>query len=529
MEKGPGAGFTKARELFARAAAIQPEFVDILACQAAMDYQEGNLAAAEKSLKALLARDKDNVAAAIDQAFIWIRLGRYAQAEARLRSLIAGAAGNEEARIHLGLGSIHEGRGNDAAAAEEYRQAARSDPESPEPRVALALSLLRGGGAAEARGIAQALLQSQNDNLRIYAVCARILGEAELAAGDLDAALAHYLRAAEAGNGSAAVLERAGILLLRRGKLDAGYTFLKRLLELGGEERPEALNALGYYHYTRGENTAADGYFKKVLAATQSRTAKEKEFAARHAAARAYAQRAQELLADLELLEAWSADFGGPDGQTLNGWTEVERYGVQIARQSNQVILSGTQEREADGLTIATLQRPFDAATFARVTMEGRVASGDARLGLRLTGSARSGATAGLVFYRDLDGLLKFQVQSTQGDWAPGQPTDEKDPKSGKLVYAGTTRWPAGDGFHVLEVRRSKEGARRGTGRTSGFDLLLDGEVVAWNVTVGGLGSKTYELGFSAQTDAVDKNYTAFVKSFKVYRDKPRREIRAKR
>jgi hypothetical protein len=168
---------------------------------------------------------------------------------------------------------------------------------------------------------------------------------------------------------------------------------------------------------------------------------------------------------------------------------------------------------------MALLERPIEGTTFERLAMSARVDSGKVRLALRLEGTtSRGGATAGVIFFRDLDGVLRSEVKTSQGDWQAVPVAAGDTPASGKLVNPETGRWPADGAFHVLEIRRS---GKPGTKVAGGFDLYFDGEPVAWNIKVAGLGSRHYYVGLSGQTDAIDNEYSVTVESFKVYRAKP--------
>jgi tetratricopeptide (TPR) repeat protein len=551
MQKG-ASGFPAARALLLKAQAIQPEFSDILGHLGAMDYHEGNITGAEKHLRALLGRDQGSFEARLALSLVHARRGLYGQAEKELRALLGEAPPAERARIHLGLGSIAEARGQHDAALGQYREALSVEPGGPvsvEANLALGFLLARGGGGEEARRIAEELLKRYPDNLAIFAAGSRLLGEAALAGGQDGEAINHFEQAVEVEGRDPTQLEQAGILSLRAGRLDAGYELLSRVEKLGVEERPDTVNGLAYYYYQRGDRARAEELFRKVA----SRAVRDRR-AAQETPQRAYARSGLDLLEDLESLEVWTADFAGPDGPTLNGWVETERFGVEISRKDGAIVLSGAQAKEPEGLTVVTLERPVEVRSFERIAATVGGLSGDVRVALRLEGHSATGASAGIVFYKDIDGLMRFQTKTTRGDWTHGEPTTAEAPKpagSGgteargtqtKLVYPGTTRWPDGGGSHVLEIRRSREGRSsvraagastplrsRSTSSATRFDLLLDGAPVAENVDVTGLGGQTYEVGISGQTDAVEKSYTIVVEDFKVYRKRSRAEKRERR
>jgi tetratricopeptide (TPR) repeat protein len=521
----------RARDLYAKALAIQPEYLEAAAEIAALDYRQGALPAAEKALKAVLAKNPSDTGRAIDLAIVQVRQRRPAGAapagaaesaagpsplEKTLSDLVSRAEGSDRARAHVALGILREERGDLEGALSEYRTAMDADPASVDAKVAFALASIELSRPEDARRIAEELYPAARESPWLFAACSRILGEVESAAGKTSEALAHFQRAAEV-DPDFRLLERTGILLLREGKLDLGHELLRKAREAAGD-RPETLNALGYYHYSRGNFIEAGRLFEAVLKSVKAPPKAPKGAPpALVPPARAYALRGKELIEDLEKLQVLVADFSGQDGPTLNGWKEDERNGIEISRRENRAVLAGKQAGSPDGITVATFDRPVEASTWDRLRMSARPDSGKFRLGLRLEGTAaRGGATAGLVFYRDLDGTLSCQVKTTQGDWE-SPVFQQEPPESGRPGAAPKRAWPADSGFHTLEIRRASRGAQA-KAAGSGFDLLFDGELLFWNVKVAGLGGRTYTVGFSGQTDEVGNDYSFTVESFKVYR-----------
>jgi len=529
---GTADGAQAAREYFKKAQAIQPDFLDIAAELAALDYRSNNLAAAEKGLRGVLTADPANISAAVDVALVALRQGRFGAAEKSLKDLLSRATGPDAARVHMGLGLLYENRGDELNALSQYRDAAQADPSSDEVKMSQAALLVRLGQGEDARAIAQALIPRARNNRWLFAACSRILGEADLAAGKADEALAHLLRASEVDSNDAALLERVGVLLLHHGKLDQGFSMLLRARRAGGD-RPDTLNGMAYYHYSRGDLAAAKRTFEAVLKLVPpppkptGKDAKPPPIPP----ARLFALRGKELLEDLDRLEMWSADFSGADSPTLDGWEETERYGVDISRKDGHIVLAGKQAAQADGVTTALLDRPVDAPTFERVATSARVDSGKVRVGVRLEGfAARGGATTGVIFYKDLDDVLRCQVKTAQGDWEAVPKTEELAPEGGKLVNTESAVWPKDNAYHWLEIRRAGRPGPGGTKAAAGvFDLYFDGQPVVFNVKVTGLGGKTYDVGVSGQTDAIGNDYSVTFEGFKVYRAQPARRTHANR
>ncbi len=522
-----------AREHFTKAVTLQPEFLETSAELAALDYRSQAFAQAEKSLRAILVKDPGNVPVSVSLGLVLTKLAKYKPAEELLKGIAQQATGFDRARALLGLGLVREAKGDDLGAITNYREAFGIDGDLVEAKVAAAFGLLRAGQADEARSLAEGLLPLAKESPHIFAVCSRILGEVETAEGKLDSALAHFLRAVEVDANDPTLLERIGILYLRSGKLDAGFSMLLKVRQVGGE-RPDTLNGMAFYHYSRGEFDAAKKIFETVLGlvkAPPKPTGKDAK-PLPIPSARLYALRGKEQIEDLGRLEMWSADLAGTDGSTLNGWQESERFGVDITRKDGRIVLSGKQAIAPDGVTAAMLDRPVEVSTFERVAVSAKVEAGKARIGLRLEGYARTGGAAtGLIFYKDFDGTLRVQAKSASGDWEAVPVTEDIPPEGAKLVNPGTTVWPSDGAYHTIEIRRS---GRPGTGagttsRVLGlFDLYLDGQPVAWNVKVTGIGGKTYELGISGQTDALGSEYTISAESFRVFREQPAKGKKAK-
>jgi tetratricopeptide (TPR) repeat protein len=525
---GTPEGAQRARELFGKAYAIQPDCLEVAAELVALDYREGKLAAAEKALRGIVQKDALSIGAAIDLALVSFRLGKVGTAAKALAVLAPKAEGADRARAHLGLALAREAQG-EAGARQDYEAALAADPTLVDAVAACAASRLREGDAAGGLELAEALLEQSAGSRPLFTAASRLAGEAELAAGRTQEALLHFQRAVEIDADDAALQERVGLLLLRTGRLDAAYQHLERARALGGE-RPDTLNGLGYYHYTRGDHEAALKQFGAVLTLVKGTPATASK-AAVIPPARLYALESKSLIEDLKRLEVWSAELEGPDLTTLEGWTEVERFGIEIGRKAGRITLQGQQSGEAEGVTLALLDRPVDAVSFERVALAAKVDSGKARLGLRLEGvSARGGASTGLIFYRDFDGVLRCQLKSAQGDWEPLPRTEAAEVLPGKVYNPESTTWPADGAYHTLEIRRSGRvpGAVTRAATASGFDLFLDGQPVALNIRVPGMTGRSYDVGFSGQTDAVGSEYSISVQGFKLFRLVPESKKRAK-
>ncbi|MGQ9590974.1 MAG: tetratricopeptide repeat protein [Planctomycetota bacterium] len=513
-----------AREFYARAQELQPDFPDVARDLAALDYRAGDAASAEKALAALLKADPSDAAAALDLALVLRKLGKRAEAEKVVRGLDGSLSGEDEAQRSLVEGALLEDGGDVAQAVSRYRRASELAPERAEPALVLAGALLRAGQPAEARKLAAALLGKHGSSPKTFAAASRVSGEAARVEGGLEECIAHLSRALEMEPRDPVLRERLGILLLEAGRPAVAVQHLRGAREIGGD-RPYALNALAYYHYQRGEIQPAKDLFDLVLRLVPAPKPTREEKMPPVPPARAYALQGRQLVEDFQRLEVWTAAFDKPDEASLEGWRETERFGVEIALRGGAATLSGRQAGDPEGITSAMLERPVSARTFDRVALRARVDSGRVRLGLRLEArAARGESSAGLVFLRDLDGVLRVHTKTAGGSWLPVAPAEEGIPEKGQLVYPGSAQWPDDRGFHTMEIRRSRNVKPGVAGRPAAFDLTFDGEPVAWNVRAAGLTSDLYEVGFSGQTDAAGNEYSITVQSFKIYRERASRE-----
>lgn len=513
-----------AREFYARARELQPDFPDVVRDVAALDYRAGDAASAEKALAALLKADPSDAAAALDLALVLRKLGRRTEAEKAVRGLEGSLSGGDEVQRSLVEGVLLEDAGDVEQAVSRYRRASELAPERAEPALVLADALLRTGKAAEARTLAAAVLGKHGSSPRTFAASSRISGEAARVEGNLKESIAHCSRALEMEPREAVLHERVGILLLEAGRPAIAVQHLRAAREIGGD-RPHTLNALAYYHYQRGEIQPAKDLFDLVLRLVPAPKPTAEVKVPPVPPARAYALQGRQLVEDFQRLEVWTAAFDKADEASLEGWRETERFGVEIALRGGAATMSGRQAGDPEGITSAMLERPVNARTFDRVAIRARVDSGRVRLGLRLEArAARGESTAGLVFLRDLDGALRVHTKAAGGNWLPVAPGGEGVPEKGQLVYPGTAEWPEDQGFHTMEIRRSRNVKPGPAGRPTAFDLYFDGEPVAWNVRAAGLTSDLYEVGFSGQTDAAGNEYSITVQSFKIYRERASRE-----
>lgn len=510
-----------AREFYEKAQAIQPDYVEITAELAALDYRTGDLEAAENRLKKVLTEQNTNIGAAVDLALVWRGRGRRKAAEEALRRLAPGAVGEVAARLHLALGTLLEDREDLEEAVGEYRSALDIDPESSEAAAALAFALIRLGRSPEARGIADRLLLRGGSDRGTFALCSRIRAEADLREGRLKSAAEHLEQAAEVDR---ALLGRLGLVYLRLGELDRGYDSIQRVhQELG--ETPATLNGLAFYHYQRGELDEARNLFEDVLTRVPPPEKGSDGTSPPVPRTRSYALHAAELVDDVERLEVWAADFQGEDSPAVPGWTETERFGPEVVRRGGALVLAGSQRDNTGGETTVVLNRRFDGETFERVSARLRVDDGRVRLGLFLEvhaswRGAASGSGSGILVRKEQDGTIQVHVKSSRGVWRALEPTEETAADRGRLVYPGGIQWPGDGAFHSLEIRRARYEASSRSRRTAVFDVSLDGEPVARNVRVSGAGGGKYAFGLTAASEEAGKSFSVTVEGLRIYRER---------
>ena len=522
----------RARELLSQAAAVQPEFPGVELRLAALDYADGLYPAARKRLEGYLSgAGGTDAAARVDLALVEIATGRFAKAEHALREVLAQVSGGATAvRAHLAVGSIAELRGDLTRAAASYEAALRLDDGDVVATLLVAAVRLRSGQPQEAGLLLTALAERHAGSRAVFGACSRLFASVDAAQGDLARAGARLEFAADTSPNDAAALEAAGLALLAQEKVERGLGYLSRAHAIDAT-RPATLAGLGFYHYRQGDRQRASRLFDEALAALAKRPSGGADSDDQRAT-RAWTTHARALLRDLERLEVWVDGFDASDDGLIDGWEEIELYGVEVAARDGVVVFDGRQQNTPEGETGIRLLRSYSSADVERVAVRVRVEKGRVAPLLRLGGPQGSrAALAALEVYRDFDGRTRFRTRDARGEWndpdasaagAEGGASTGGDTgtaasarASDALVYSGGIPWPDDRGFHTLEIRRA-EGPARNTKR-SVFDLLLDGEPIARNVLVNGL-SNDYELGVWARTDALDSEYTVAVDDFKVYR-----------
>lgn len=513
-----------ARDRFAEAQKLQPDFLDVELRLAALDYAGGKSKEAGKRIKAYLGKVPDDLQARVDQAILDITEGRFTKAENSLRKALDDT-GNPEIsmRARLGLGSIQELRGKLPEAEAHYRSAISLSTSNPLPGLMLATILVRQDRTDEAAELVTAIRSAHVASQAVFGACSRLQALIDARKGEAARSSSNLEFAVDVSPEDPAVLEAAGLAFLRQGKLEQGLSYLARANKLQ-EGRPATLNGLGYYNYIQGQHAEAAAFFDQTLAALKKsspgKKGKETAFAR---GAKAYAAHARNLVRDLEVLQVWVDEFESSAADLIDGWNEIELYGIDVAPAESNVVFKGRQQKSPDGESGIRLLRVYRSRDLERVAVRLRIDSGNVVPSLSLTGpDGTRSALSALSLYRDFDGRVRVRLRSNKGEWIePEEPAAAGEGTVKGAAYVGNVTWAADTNFHTLEIRKAR--TSRGATRSNMFDLYFDGEPVAREVQVPGL-STSYQLSVMARTDALGNEYSVTVDNFKVYRAKAKKK-----
>lgn len=516
-----------ARDRFTKARDLQPGFAEIELRLAALDYASGQYKEAGKKLKAYLARVPGDLQASIDSAMVDITQGLFWKAEQALKKALD-QTGEPLAgmRARLGLGSIEELRGNMPEAEAHYRSAISLAESNPLPSMMLANILVNQGRTDEAAQLVGAVRTGYVDSQALFGACSRLQALIENRAGDTAQSSVHLEFSVDVSPEDPAVLEAAGLAFLRQGKLEQGLGYLTRANNLQ-EGRPATLNGLGYYNYIQGHHREAAEFFDQSLAALKKSASSKKTLDSVSArGARVYATYARNLISDMERLQVWVDEFESSVAGSIDGWREVELYGIDVGLVDSNIVFKGRQtgaEDKADGESGIRLMRVYRSRDLERVAVRVRIDSGRVAPFLRLAGpDGTRSSLATLDIYRDFEGRVRVRLRTGKGDWVePEEPAAEEEGRVKGPVYTANVTWEDDMKFHTLEIRKAR--SEKGSVRSNIFDLFFDGEKVAQSVQVPGL-STSYQLSVMARTDAINNEYFVTVDNFKVYRAKGKKK-----
>ena len=507
------------------AATLQPDFSEIELRLAAIDYALGEYDSAEKRLKSYASQNSRSTAAKVDLAIIDIAKGRFSKAEKALKAALgSGPAYETAARANVALGSIAELRGELRVAETYFERALTADPEHVNARLLLAGVQIRRGDATGARTHLTSVLSRHAESSPVFGACSRLLAFVEARSEDWSKASARLEFAADVEPKNPSVLESTGLAFLQQGKLARGFNYLSRA-HAEDPKRPATLGGLGFYHYQRGHHAEAAKFFDEAIAILK-KAPKEGAEAAFSTSLRNYVTASRNLIRDLAILQVWVDEFNNTDDiavdETLiKGWDSDVRNGISIKQRESAVVFEGAQANAVDGETELLLQRNYRSSDVERFSATLRIDSGRVSPVVHLGGPRNSRYQyVALEVFRDYDGKAKFRVRNSRGDWQEFEATSEDDvpegvQKSNPLIYGGGLPWADDGKFRTIEVRRSR--TKRNESKRNLFDIFLDGESLAQNVSVPGLPTE-YEFAIRTRTDALDNQFKVTVDNFKIFR-----------
>ena len=242
--------------------------------------------------------------------------------------------------------------------------------------------------------------------------------------------------------------------------------------------------------------------------------------------AKVYATNARNLIRDMERLQVWVDEFESSVEGSIDGWSEVELYGIDVGLVDSNIVFKGQQtgaDDKADGESGIRLMRVYRSRDLERVAVRVRIDSGRVAPFLRLSGpDGERRALAALSIFRDFEGRVRVRIRTAKGDWGePVEPTEEETGTIKGASYTANVTWEDDRKFHTLEIRKAR--SEKGSLRSNMFELYFDGEKVAQGVQVPGLSTK-YQLSVMARTDAIGNDYSVTVDNFKVFRAKGKRK-----
>lgn len=210
-------------------------------------------------LRAILRRNRDNLPALQLAGGCLVEAGEGAAAVPYFEHAVETFPGSAAARAGLGGALLLAGRTAEAEAA--YRRALEADPGQPEAVANLARLLRERGAAGEAAAVLAAAFATGGDHSGWW----RERGLLAAARGDLEAARADFLAAAEADPADRAALENAARAAYRLGRPAEAAALYRRLAELD-PARPGPWKTLGAIQlHQLGDRAAARESFRRAL------------------------------------------------------------------------------------------------------------------------------------------------------------------------------------------------------------------------------------------------------------------------
>ena len=194
--------------------------------QAVAEHEAGRLEAAEKSYRAILAKEPRHVDALQLLGVLQQQAGREAEAVPLIERAVALAPGH--AVLHFNLGNARRAAGDAAGAADSYQRALKLEPNAPETLNNLASALEAIGRAGEAEAQCRRALALKPD----YALAFNNLGNALKQQGRPAEALDSYRKALELLPGLVEAHHNAGLAALALGDADFAFRSLRHAAQL---------------------------------------------------------------------------------------------------------------------------------------------------------------------------------------------------------------------------------------------------------------------------------------------------------
>ncbi|MFN0057169.1 MAG: tetratricopeptide repeat protein [Planctomycetota bacterium] len=397
------------------------------------------------------------------------------------------------------------------------RQSATAELTTWQARIVYLQALDRFEPSASFDALVGAFLKDYAQNPVAFAECALLMGDRALRVGDGARARRWIDYAASVLPLDIELALRLGhAQLLEGGDLERARQVLEDALRRDNKNL-DVRNALGCLEYRAGNLELARAQFDKVLAGFDKAALEAAE--PQPALAYALASRAQIEATLTE--ELWRDDFERENAKKLlNNWVDAMSYGVELGIRGGAAAFQGTQKFEADALTM--FHRTFDGELpVRRVRARFKLVSGMDRARVALRCEDAQGVE-GLVFYRDLDGVMCFALNSrdksesfrpaeTAAVAVPAESTAASAERRDDPFKLQRVVWPLDGHPHRLEIRA--------TGETGVAELYFDDERVASNVRVPIRARGQLRVGVSGQAE-LGVNYDFEVLDFEVFRRK---------
>jgi len=345
-----------------------------------------------------------------------------------------------------------------------------------------------------------------------FAELSLLVGDRALRAGDFGKARRWLGYARSTGRALPELLLRVGLAEMAEG---GDPRLARAALTEGLEADPGGVDlhlALGALDYREGDLEAARLSFERGMSGIAAGAEGELTDARRR-----YGREALEQIERAQNEEVWGDGFDRPDGsQVLNNWEKAENVGVLITIDDGRVRFAGTQADD-EGLTRLTRVVRADE-NYARVRADFTIdLSTRARVGLRLARVEGGSEDAGIVVYRDTDGVIAVALNTRQGSEVIRSDGDGAALETEHQLVP--TAWPTDGRSHRLELRLPRPDHEE-----TGASVHLDGALVMSGIPVprfGGRGSLVVGMSGQAEEGVV---YEFLADSFEIHRRIPKAE-----